>query len=65
MIQRDDDHREAVERRIDLYFENTQPLIDYYRNRGVVAEVDADQSIDRVAVDMLAAIARGLMEDPQ
>ena len=62
LIQRDDDHREAVERRIDLYYENTQPLIDYYRGRGVVAEVEADQKIESVAVDMLATIAKGLME---
>jgi adenylate kinase len=63
LIQRDDDNREAVERRIDLYFENTQPLIDYYRARGVVAEVDADQEINDVTVDMLAAITRGLMDN--
>lgn len=62
LIQREDDNREAVERRIDLYFENTQPLIDYYRSRGIVAEVDADQSIDKVTVALLASITRGLMQ---
>lgn len=63
LIQREDDNREAVERRIDLFYESTQPLIDYYRSRGVVAEIDADQGINEVAVDMLAAVARGLMDN--
>lgn len=63
LIQRDDDHREAVERRIDLYFENTQPLIDYYKSRGVVTEIEADQPIDKVSVDIMAAIAHGLMDN--
>ena len=56
LVQRDDDHREAVERRIDLYFSQTQPLIDYYKERGVLVEINADQAIDDVAGDMLAAV---------
>ncbi|PJF44902.1 MAG: adenylate kinase [Phototrophicales bacterium] len=62
LIQRDDDVREAVERRIDLYYQTTQPLIDYYQARGIVAEINADQPIDKVSVDLLAAIARALMQ---
>ncbi len=62
LIQREDDTREAVERRIDLYYQNTQPLIDYYKSRGIVAEINADQSIDKVTVDLLAAVTRGLMQ---
>lgn len=62
LMQREDDTREAVERRIDLFYESTQPLIDYYQSRGIVAEIDADQSIDKVTVDLLAAITRGLMQ---
>jgi adenylate kinase len=62
LIQRDDDKREAVERRIDLFFSETQPLIDYYREKGLVEEIDADQPIDQVAVDVIAAMARKLMK---
>lgn len=61
LIQRDDDKREAVERRIDLFFSQTQPLIDYYREKRLVEEIDADQPIDQVAVDVIAAMARKLM----
>ncbi|MCI0713859.1 MAG: adenylate kinase [Chloroflexi bacterium] len=62
LVQRDDDHREAVERRIDLYYEQTAPLIEYYENAGLVARIDADQAISEVAVDVFAAIARRLMD---
>ena len=61
LVQRNDDHREAVERRIDLYYEQTAPLIEYYENAGLVAKIDADQEISEVTVDVLAAIARRLM----
>lgn len=62
LIQRDDDNREAVERRIDLYFTQTAPLIDYYRERGLLKEIDADQAIDAVAEAVIAAIDITLME---
>lgn len=61
LIQRDDDYREAVERRIDLYFSQTAPLIDYYKKRGALVEIDADKEISEVAVEVLACVARSLM----
>lgn len=63
LIQRDDDNREAVERRIDLYFTQTAPLIDYYRERGLLKEIDADQAIDSVAEAVVAAIDKALMDN--
>lgn len=62
LIQREDDYREAVERRIDLYFTETAPLIEYYTQKGVVRQVNADQSIENVALDTLAVITRTLMD---
>lgn len=62
LVQRADDHREAVERRIDLFFEKTAPLIEYYTDKGVCVKIDADQNIDAVAVDVFAAIAKSLMD---
>ena len=37
---RDDDKPETVKKRLDVYHDQTQPLIDYYKNEGVLAEVD-------------------------
>lgn len=56
LIQRDDDHREAVEERIRLFYEQTMPIIDYYRGRGLVTEINADQEIEVVKGDVFAAV---------
>jgi adenylate kinase len=54
--QRDDDTPEAAARRVNLYFEETAPLLDYYRAKGLVREINADQPIDRVTADLMDAI---------
>jgi len=56
LIQREDDHRTAVESRINTYFEQTAPLIAYYQQKGVVKTINADQAIETVCDDVFAAI---------
>lgn len=58
LYQRDDDKPETVARRIKVYFEQTSPLIDYYRSRGLLVEIDGTLPIDEVTVKMLAAIEK-------
>jgi adenylate kinase len=58
LIQREDDYPEAVNKRIDIYYETTTPIIEYYRVRGLVTEINADQTIDAVKQDVFAAIER-------
>ncbi len=48
LIQRDDDKEEVVRKRMDVYTRETEPMVGYYRNKGVLEEVDADQSIENV-----------------
>lgn len=48
LVLRDDDKPETVEKRLKVYHEQTQPLIDYYRNKGVLAEVDGTRSMQEV-----------------
>jgi len=43
LYQRPDDRRETAERRLDVYLEQTVPVIDYYRQRGALVEVNGDQ----------------------
>jgi adenylate kinase len=57
LYQRDDDKAETVTRRIRVYLEQTQPLIDYYHDQGLLLEVDGTQSIERVSADLLAALS--------
>lgn len=48
LVLRDDDRPETVEKRLKVYHEQTQPLIDYYRNKGVLAEVDGTRDMQEV-----------------
>ncbi len=56
LYQREDDKAETVSRRIRVYFEQTMPLIEYYRQKGVLLEIDGTQSIEQVSADLLAAL---------
>ena len=48
LILRDDDKPETVKKRLDVYHEQTQPLIDYYTNAGILKTVDGTVDIDVV-----------------
>ena len=48
LILRDDDKPETVINRLNVYHEQTQPLIDYYTNKGIIAEVDGTQDMNDV-----------------
>ncbi len=48
LFQRDDDNRETVATRIEVYLNQTQPLIDYYKEKGLIFNVDGTRPIDEV-----------------
>lgn len=48
LILRDDDKPETVKNRLSVYHDQTQPLIDYYSKKGILAEVDGTQSMEDV-----------------
>jgi adenylate kinase len=58
LYQREDDKAETVKHRIRVYLEQTRPLIEYYRQKGVLIEIDGTQSIDQVSEDLLAALSQ-------
>jgi adenylate kinase len=55
-VQRDDDTEEAIRNRLEDYHEQTEPLKDYYEEKGVLVTVDASQDIDQVTEDVLQAV---------
>lgn len=58
LILRDDDKPETVKKRLDVYHEQTQPLIDYYTSKNVLKSVDGTQDMEAVfqaIVDILGA----------
>lgn len=58
LIQRKDDTVETVTKRIEVYLEQTQPLIDYYGKKGILADIDGKQNIEKVFEDIVAALGR-------
>lgn len=56
LYQRDDDKEDTVKNRIQVYFQQTRPLIDYYRQARVLVEVDGRQSIEKVSEDLLGLL---------
>lgn len=57
LYQRDDDRPEAVANRLDVYDQQTSPLIAYYESRGVLRRVDGALSLDEVQAQVVEAIA--------
>lgn len=56
VYQRPDDSAETVSKRLSVYDEQTQPLIDYYKASGILVNVDGNRSIEEVGRDILSTI---------
>jgi len=56
LVQREDDSREAVENRLDVFAENTEPVVEHYRDHEGFVAIDGEQSPDSVWADIRAAI---------
>lgn len=48
LIQREDDNAETIGSRLDVYREQTEPVVDYYRERGKLRTIDAEGAIDEI-----------------
>ncbi|WP_026477634.1 adenylate kinase [Alkaliphilus transvaalensis] len=59
LYQRDDDNEATVTRRIDVYLNETMPLIEYYEKRGKLTAIDGQQHIDKVAEDIISMLRSG------
>jgi adenylate kinase len=60
LFQRDDDKPETIRRRLEVYNEQTSPLIGYYRDKGLLRTIDAEGKVDEVtqrAIDALKSEA--------
>jgi adenylate kinase len=58
LVQRDDDRAETVRKRLEIYDSATAPVIEYYKQRGVVLNVDGTQAIDLVNREIKRLIVR-------
>ena len=56
LLQREDDNEEVIRNRLDVYRTQTEPLVGFYKKRGLLRTVDADGSIDDVYERFVAAL---------
>lgn len=60
IVLRDDDAAETVRNRLSVYHEQTQPLIDYYNNKGNIVSVDGSRPIEDIREEITSYIERGV-----
>lgn len=58
LLQRKDDTEETVTTRINVYQEQTEPLIDYYTNKGIIINIDGEKPISEVGKDVVAKMRK-------
>jgi adenylate kinase len=58
LYQRADDTEAAIKNRIEVYKRQTQPLIDYYKKKGLLIDIDGEREIDEVRSDVIKALEK-------
>jgi adenylate kinase len=58
LFQRDDDREETIRHRLDVYHEQTEPLVDFYGERGILIGIDAVGPVDDVTTRAVEALRR-------
>ncbi|MDI9611434.1 MAG: adenylate kinase [Archaeoglobales archaeon] len=58
LYQRDDDKEEVVRERFKVYRKNTEPLIEYYKRKGILYEVDGTKDIEKVKAEILSILKK-------
>lgn len=56
LVLRDDDKPETVQKRLTVYHDQTQPLIEYYQNEGILVTVDGTRELNEVFKDITAVL---------
>jgi len=56
LYQRPDDTVETAEKRLEVYFKQTAPLVEYYQRKGRLVQIAGEKSIERVGQDLLAKL---------
>ena len=56
LYQREDDTAETVRKRLEVYFAQTTPVIEFYRGQAKLVEVNGEQEVDEVGAEMVGAL---------
>ena len=61
LVQRKDDNEETIKTRIHTYMEQTSPLVEYYKNKGVLRTEEVSQRINRIGKDVAESVTSDIM----
>ncbi|MBD3164789.1 adenylate kinase [Candidatus Woesearchaeota archaeon] len=56
LVQRDDDREEVVRDRLKVYYKKTSPLIDYYKEKGLLVDIDASKKLEEIVEESKRAV---------
>lgn len=56
LFQRDDDREETIRHRLDVYDEQTEPIVGYYQERGILSAIDAAGSVEEITARAIGAL---------
>jgi len=56
LYQRPDDNEETVRNRLKVYHEQTAPLVEYYKNKGILREIDGSKSIEEITQQLISIL---------
>lgn len=57
LIQRDDDKEDSVKNRLEVYTKQTEPLVEFYKEKGILSDVDSSQPIPKIVEDAEKVLA--------
>ena len=57
LYQREDDKEEVISRRLDVYHEQTEPIINFYRNEGLLQSISAIGSVEEITTSAISALS--------
>ena len=58
VYQREDDKAEVIKRRLEVYAEQTAPIISFYRNEGLLISISASGSVEEITGNAISALSR-------
>jgi adenylate kinase len=58
LYQRDDDKEAAIKNRIAVYKKQTEPVLNYYKKKGILIDIDGEREIEEVTADVRKALER-------
>ncbi len=62
LVQRPDDRRDVVERRVEVFTRETTAVLDHYRARGLLRRIDGHRPIQEVRQDLVRTVQAGLSQ---